>query len=168
MAQSQVYSMAQDQFLLVAVNLLHKGFVEAKRTDAKALYQQIATGKTVKLTTVQMDDASRADFHLSLSHSEFLGRLNFGAFRASVTALTANIARALQEQRELKVFSAQHGGNAVIFGITAVTLERGQRNVMVLAADTREAGAATILQLMYLDPTQFAGGPATAQTAPAN
>lgn len=168
MAQSQVYSMAQDQFLLVAVNLLHKGFVEAKRTDAKALYQQIATGKTVKLTTVQMDDASRADFHLSLSHSEFLGRLNFGAFRASVTALTANIARALQEQRELKVFSAQHGGNAVIFGITAVTLERGQRNVMVLAADTREAGAATVLQLMYLDPTQFAGGPATAQAAPTN
>lgn len=155
--------MAQDQFLLIAVNLLHKGFVEAKRTDAKALYQQIATGKTVKLTTVDMADASRADFHLSLSHSEFRGRLNFGAFRASVAALTANIARALQEQRELKVFCAQHGGNAVIFGITAVTLERDLRNVMVLAADTRESGAATVLQLMYLDPTQFAGGPASAQ-----
>lgn len=163
MAQTQIHSMPQDQFLLVAVNLLHKAFIEAKRTEAKALYQQIAAGRTVKLTTVQMADTSRAAFHLSLSHSEFLGRLNFGAFRASVTALTANIARALQEQRELKVFSAQHGGNAVIFGITAVTIESDLRNVMVLAADTKEAGAATILQLMYLDPTQFAAGPATAQ-----
>jgi hypothetical protein len=160
MAQSRVYSMAQDQFLLVAVNLLHRSFIEARRSDAKALYQEIASGNLVRLTTVQLADTSKADFHLSLSHSEFLGRLNFSAFRASVTALTANIARALQEKRELKVFSAQNGGNAVIFGITAVTLENGLRNVMVLAADTRGAGAATELQLMYLDPTQFAGGPA--------
>lgn len=159
MAQTQVHSMPQDKFLLVAVNLLHKAFVEATRTEAKALYQQIASGEVVKLTTVQLEDKSTVTFHLSLSHSEYQGRLNFGAFRASVAALAGNIARALQEGRELKVFAALNGGNAIIFGITAVTLEDGKPNVMVLAADSRATGEGTVLQLMYLDPTQFAGAP---------
>ncbi len=164
MAQSHVQSMPQDKFLLVAVNLLHKAFIEPTRTQAKALYQQIAAGKTINLTKVQLEDKSTAAFQLSLSHSEFKGRINFGAFRASVTALIANIAQALREERELKVFSALNGGSAMIFGITAVTLESEQRNVMVLAIDSREADATTILQLMYLDPTQFAGGAAAPQT----
>ena len=162
MPQSQIQSMPQDKFLLVAVNLLHKAIVEATRTQAKALYQQIAREEVVRLTKVQLVDNSIASFKLSLSHSEFQGRLNFGAFRASATALIANIAQALREERELKVLNALNGGSAMIFGITAVTLENNQRNVMVLAVDSSEEGEATILQLMYLDPTQFAGGSAQA------
>ena len=164
MPQSQIQSMPQEKFLLVAVNLLHKAFIEATRTQAKALYQQIEGGKTVNLTRVQLVDNSTAAFQLSLAHSEFQGRLNFGAFRASVTTLIANIAKALNEERELKVFNALNGGSAMIFGITAVTLEDNQRNVMVLAIDTPEAGDSTILQLMYLDATQFAGGAGAGET----
>ena len=163
MPPSQIQSMPQDKFLLVAVNLLHKAIVEATRTQAKALYQEIASDKVVNLTRVQLVDDSIASFQLSLSHSEFAGRLGFGAFRASVTALIANIAQALREERELKVLNALNGGSAMIFGITAVTVENSQRNVMVLAVDSSEEGDATILQLMYLDPTQFAGGSAPAQ-----
>jgi len=51
----------------------------------------------------------------------------------------------------------------MIFGITAVTLEDGERNVMVLAADLCKEGDATLLQLMYLDPMQFAAASAPAQ-----
>jgi hypothetical protein len=162
MAQTNVQSMPQDKFLLVAVNLLHKAFIEATRTEAKALYQQIAAEKVVNLTKVQLVDKSTAAFKLSLSQSEFQGRLNFGAFRASVTTLIANIAQALREERELKVFNALNGSGAMIFGITAVTIEDSQRNVMVLAIDSDGAGGATTLQLMYLDPAQFAGGAASA------
>jgi hypothetical protein len=84
-----------------------------------------------------------------------------------VTALIANIAQALREERELRVFNALNDGSAMIFGITAVTVDDNQRNVMVLAVDSSEAGEATVLQLMYLDPSQFAGGaaPAKADTA---
>lgn len=163
MAPSQIQSMPQDKFLLVAVNLLHKAIVEATRTQAKALYLEIASGKIVNLTRVKLVDDSIASFQLSLSLSEFKGRLNFGAFRASVTALVGNIAQALREERELRVLNALNGGSAMIFGITAVTMENSQQNVMVLAVDSSEGGDATILQLMYLDPTQFAGGPASAQ-----
>ena len=166
MSQSQIQSLPQDKFLLVAVNLLHKAFIEATRIEAKALYQKIAGEEVVNLTRVELVDKSIARFQLSLSHSEFIGRLNFGAFRASVTALIANIAQALREERELRVFNALNEGSAMIFGITAVTVEDNQRNVMVLAVDSSEAGEATVLQLMYLDPSQFAGGatPAKADT----
>ena len=67
MPQSQIQSMPQDKFLLVAVNLLHKAIVEATRTEAKALYQQIASEKVVNLTKVQLIDDSIASFKLSFS-----------------------------------------------------------------------------------------------------
>ncbi len=121
--------MPQDKFLLVAVNLLHKAFIEATRTEAKALYQKLAVEQVVNLTKVELVDKSVATFQLSLSHSEFNGRINFGAFRASVTALVANITQALRDERELKVFNALNDGGAMIFGITAVTVEDNQRNV---------------------------------------
>ena len=157
MSQSQVQSMPQETFLLVAVNLLHKAFIEATRIEAKALYKRIADDEIVTLTRVKLADDFTATFQLSLSYSEFQGRLNFGAFRASVAALVANISRALQEKRELKVFNALNEGSA-IFGVTAVTLEDDKHNVMVLATNSSEGEAATVLQLMYLDPSQFAAG----------
>jgi hypothetical protein len=165
MSRFQIQSIAQEKFLLVAVNLLQQSLVEAMRTEAKQRYSQLYNGNTVPLATVRMEDNSTAAFHLSLSHSEFKGRLNFGAFRASVSALIRNIARAMREQKEIKVFNALNGGSAMIFGITAVTLEGGQTNVMVLAADSRKDGGATSLQLMYLDPTQFS---TPAESAPSD
>ncbi|MEZ5571559.1 MAG: hypothetical protein R3E64_05990 [Halioglobus sp.] len=156
MSHFQMQSMPQEKFLLVAVNLVHQALVEATRTEAKKTYNQLFNGNTVELTTVRMEDESTASFQLSLAHSEFKGKLNFGAFRASVSTLVGNVARALREQKEIKVFNALNGGSAMIFGITAVTLENNQTNVMVLAADTRKEADATTLQLMYLDPTQFA------------
>ena len=163
MSLSQSQSISQDKFLLLSANLLHQAFIEAPRTDAKKVYKQLLTGETVNLTTVQMAQDARAAFHVSLSHSEFRGQLNFSAFRASVTGLVAKIAVALREEREVRVFNALNGGSAMIFGITAVTLEDGERNVMVLAADLCKEGDATLLQLMYLDPMQFAAASAPAQ-----
>jgi hypothetical protein len=110
------------------------------------------------LTTLQMTGGERAAFHLSLSHTEFCGTLNFSGFRASVSTLIARIASALRDEKEVQVFNALNGGGAMIFGLTAVTLEDGQRNVMVLAADPSVTAGATELQLMYLDPTQFSAG----------
>ena len=157
MARIQTQSISQEKFLLVAVNLLHKAFVVAPRTEAKSTYTQIAAGKTAHLTMVQMADDAMAGFDLSLAHSEFQGRLSYSAFRSSVTTLIGNITRALREKKDLKVFNALNGGSAMIFGITAVTVQDDQANVMVLAADPGEAGASTTLQLMYLDPAQFSG-----------
>lgn len=156
MAQLQTQSIPREKFLLMAINLLHKAFIESARTDAKNVYKDISAGKAIHLTTVKMEDDSTVRFNLSLDHSEFRGKLNYGAFRASLATLIANITEALREEKEFPLFNADASDSNMIFGITAVTVEEEKPNVMVLGADVGGQGAATMLRLMYLDPKQFA------------
>ncbi|MFV8817641.1 hypothetical protein [Haliea sp. E17] len=156
MAQTSSHTLTRDQFLTIAVNLLHRAFVESPRTDAKNLYRALAEGKRVALTNLKMDDGSTVRFDLSLDHSEFVGTLNYGAFRASLRSVLGNIAQALQEKKDFPVFTAQNEPNRSIFGITGVTVEDGTPAVMVLASITDSSSPAVLLQLAYLDHTQFA------------
>jgi hypothetical protein len=77
---------------------------------------------------------------VSLAHDEYRGKLNYAAFRASLTNLIGNISKALSEERELRVSNASNGGSVMIFGITTVMHEDNKPNVMVLAADTGQEG----------------------------
>lgn len=163
MAATQPKRMPTDKFLTLSINLLNKALLEASRTDAKALYRELSEGQVLPLTRVQMEDKSEVRFDLTLDHSEYRGRLNFGAFRESVTLLVASIADALRAQKPVKVFTAEHDPNIVLFGVTAVTLDNQQPSVMVLGADSSSGRAVVQLQLMYLSHGQF-----VEQTADAN
>ncbi len=154
MSQASTHPLPPDKFLLLAANLLHRALVEPGRTEAKQLYRRIEDGERLPLANVRMEDDSTAAFGLSLDHSEFRGKLNYGAFRASVNALLANIGQVVREEKPVQVFSAQDGGESMIFGVPAVTVEQGRTNLLVLSADPG-AGGATELRLMYLDPLQF-------------
>lgn len=169
-AQTTLTSMEPQRFLLMAAHLIHRALVEPSRTECKQCYRALEDGKVTPLARVEMEDKSQAHFTLALEHSEFRGRLNFGAFSASVKLLLANIAKAIEEDKPLRIFGAQDGsaegaqGGAMIFGVTAVTVEDNTPNVMVLAADPSDADQ-TRLQLMYLDPAQFVSQPAQEQDA---
>ncbi len=155
-AQSQTQEIPQDKFLTMSANLLHKAFVEAARTDSKNLYRQLSEGSRVALTQVQMEDKSTVRFDLSLDHTEYQGKLNYSAFRASVATLIANLADALQKEQEIPVFNAQDDTGVMMFGITAVTVDDDKPSVMVLGADPGGAQATIELRLLYIDPQQFA------------
>jgi hypothetical protein len=154
MSQLQEQSISQDRFLTMAANLLHRAFIEASRTEAKKLYRALAEGQKVGLSRVEMEDKSILEVGLCLDHSEFRGKLNYGAFRASVATLLAQTAETLKEEKPVPTFTPQSGEGATIFGITAVTVEDDKPNVMVLASETG-AQATVMLQLMYVDPQQF-------------
>jgi hypothetical protein len=156
MANARQQSIPRDRFLLMAANLLHKAFIEASRTDAKNLFRALAAGSAVRLTRVQMEDESVLGVSLSLDHSEFRGKLNFGAFRASVGTLIGNVGQTLKEQRDYPMFGGDEQNRQTIFGITAVTVEDHQPNVMVLGSEPVDADASVTLRLMYVDPSQFA------------
>ena len=162
MAGTQTHTLPTDKFLTLSVNLLHKVFLEATRTEAKNLYRDISEGKVVPLTRVRMEDGSEVRFEVGLDHSEYRGRLNFGAFRAGLTLLVANIADALREEKPVKTFHAEHDPNVVIFGISAVTVEEGEPSVLVLGADAGSGQPSVVLQLMYLEQGQFAEQPGAA------
>lgn len=155
MARIETQSIPREQFLTIAVNLLHRAFVEAKRDDAKNLFRAISEGKRVALTNVQMEDKSSVRFDLSVDISEYEGALNFGAFRASLTALMSNLAAALKSEQEIPTFSAQGDPDNIIFGVTGVNVDRGIPSVLVLSTQADARDAAIQLRLMYLDYNQF-------------
>ena len=155
MAQFQSHSLPQEKFLTISINLLHAAFVDASRTNAKKVFRNLSEGRPVHLTTVQMEDKSTVRFDLSMDHSEFRGKLNFGAFRASVAILVSNIAKALHEEEKIKVFNAEQDSGNILFAISAPTLEDGKANVMALGANLAGQQGTLMLRLMYLDPDQF-------------
>jgi len=164
MAQNPNKSIPRDQFLTIAVNLLYKAFLENRRTEAKNVFRDMATGRTVHLTNVVMEDKSQVRFDVALDQSEYRGKLNFGAFRASLAMLVAQLSDALRAGKDIKVFSEQNNPDNVVFGLSAATEDEGEVNVMVLGADSNAARGSIELRLQYLDPAQFA---AEAQATPA-
>jgi hypothetical protein len=159
MSASNTQSIPQDQFLTMAVNLLHKAFIESSRTQAKNIYKEILAGKSITLTNVRMEDNSTARFDLALDHSEYRGGINFGAFRASLTMLLSSLGGSLNEKKAVTTFSAHDDSNMMIFGVTGVTKEGEDPNVMVLGAEMSADRPSILLKLMYLDHEQFAVDP---------
>jgi hypothetical protein len=155
MSASTTHSLSQDKFLTLAANLLYKAFLGNSRTQAKNVYKELAQGKTACLTTVQMEDKSTVRFDIALDHSEYRGTINFGAFRSSVTLLISSLSESLKEAEKIPVFSAHGDSNVMIFGVTAVTREAENANVMVLGADMAADRPSVLLKLMYLDHEQF-------------
>lgn len=165
MSQSQTQPISRDKFLIMAANLLHKVLLDVPRTEAKTLYQNISKGDVIQLATVKMEDQSTVRFRASLDHSEFKGKLNFGAFRSSLALLVSNLGQALSDEKEVPVFTEEGDPNAMIFGITAITQEQNQANIMVLGANTGDAQASVMLRLMYIDNSQFLEPEAPAKNA---
>jgi len=155
MAQNQSHTIPRDQFLTIAVNLLYKAFLENRRTEAKNVFRDMAAGKVVHLTTVQMEDRAQVRFDIALDHTQFCGKLNFGAFRASLAVLVAQLSDALRAGKDIKVFSDQGNPDNIIFGLSAHTEVDGDVNIMVLGVDFSPARGSVELRLQYLDPAQF-------------
>ena len=159
MSASTTHSLSQDKFLTMAANLLYKAFLENSRTKAKNVYKELLDKKEVPLTTVKMEDQSTIRFDVALDHSDYRGALNFGAFRANVTQLISSLGQALQKEETVPVFTSQDGSESVIFGVTALSREADETNVMVLSADISATRPTVLLKLMYLDHEQFTANP---------
>ena len=155
MSASTTQSMPQDKFLTMAANILHKAFIESSRTRAKNAYKALILGKTVLLTTVQMEDKSTVRFNVALDYTEFRGTINYSTFRTSLALLLTSLSESLQKGEPLTVFSAHQDPNSMIFGVSAVTAEAENQNVMVLGADMGGGEPSVVLKLMYLDQEQF-------------
>ena len=170
MSQTQTQSIPRDQFLRMAANLLHKTLLEVPRTQAKNTFKELSQGRPFHLATVKMEDESTVRFSVNLDHSEFRGKLNFGAFRTSLGLLVSNLGQALIDNKEFTVFSEKTNPDVMIFGVTAVTREADNTNVMVLGTDISDGQPSVLLRLLYLDESQFiepktAGGPQQEQSA---
>jgi hypothetical protein len=153
MSQLDQQNLSRESFLTMAGNILFKSLLELPRTQAKQVFRKVDEGGRIALITVRMENDADVRFDLSLDSSEFRGRLNYGAFRASVATLVASISQQLKDGVEVPVFSEQSSGT-LLFGVPAPTEEAGEVNVLMLAADLSGAGSVH-LKLQYMDPDQF-------------
>ena len=148
------YKITPGMFMTMATNVLYKTLLEASRTDAKRLFNAVVDGKQTALMSVLMDDETEVRFDLGLDHSEFRGeRINFKAFRASLQGLVAALGDTVRAEQEVPVFTEKTDGS-ILFGVTGLTQDEGQLNVMMLGANMRSPGR-VLLKLQYLDPAQF-------------
>ena len=149
----QSHTFEPDKFITIAVNLLHKVFVDSSRDEAKRLFLKVKGGDTAHLVRIKMEDDSELDMKLSLDHSEFLGKLNYAAFKNVLQAMLARIAQQVQGGGELDVFTDEETGS-ILFNLPGMMQDGEHLNMLVLGADLAEQGAVT-LKLQFLDVSQF-------------
>jgi hypothetical protein len=156
MTEFQNFKLSPANFLTIASNVLYKTLLEAPRTTSKKLFKAIGDGRKVSLLDVSINEDTSLRFDLALDHSEFRGgRLNFTAFRNSLTVLVGTLSESLKKEAEVSVFTEQTDGS-MLFGVPGVTRDEEQVNVLMLGVDLRGPGS-VLLKLQYIDPDQFDG-----------
>ena len=63
-------TLTNDQLGRLAVNLLHKAFIEATRTVSKRLFRQLEGGDEVAVTQLELDDKQTVQLLMKLDTSE--------------------------------------------------------------------------------------------------
>lgn len=160
----QTKQMDTNEFATIAVNLLHRSILEADRTSAKRIFRELEAGRTVSLTKLRMDDGGMVRVDLSLESEAFNGALNYSAFRDGVLVLVAKISDELREGKRVPVFKPlgekadmpEHIADSQLFGASGATVHDGTVNILMLGAKSNPAQAVVTLQLLYVDPGQFA------------
>ena len=157
MSNFQSHSMSAVKFLTVSTNILHKTFVEGSRTSAKAVFSAIFDGKRAGLITVKMEDDSESRFDVTLDHSEFRGKLNFGVFKSILTHMLLQISDYVKSEKEVQVFTDEESGR-ILFGLPGILENKGEVNALVLGADMTSPGTVNLM-LQFVDPDQFLHAP---------
>ena len=154
MTEFQNFKLSSANFLTMATNVLYKTLLEAPRTSSKNIFKAVSDGRKVSLLDVRIDEETNLRFDLTLDHSEFRGdRLNFAAFRNSITMLIGKLSESLKKEAEVSVFTEQTDGS-MLFGVPGVTREKETVNVLMLGANLRGPGS-VLLKLQYIDSDQF-------------
>lgn len=162
-----------NQFATIAVNLLHRGILEADRTTAKRIFRELEEGRTVGLTNLKMEDGGMLRWDLTLDARAFQGSLNFSAWRDGVLALVARMSDELREGKSLTVFHPLDAEDQLpddmvghkLFGTMGITVHDGTVNTLLLGARPDPEKPIVTLQLVYVDPAQFATSESSATSS---
>lgn len=133
--------------------MLSKVFIDASRDDAKGLFQAIYRGNQVPFMTFELRSGVTVDCQLALDWSEYVGKLNFSAFRNAVARHLDRVAIALKQEEALNVFDNDET-NDIIFHHPGIIESNGQVNVIVTGIEQRQPNAMCV-KLQFLDPVKL-------------
>ena len=155
-------TLTEEQLATISGNMLQKTLIDVSRTVGKRIFRELESGTRIALTQLRMEDESLVRLDLSLDHSEFRGALNFSLFRDSVLALLSGLGNTLRDENaSLQVMrmldeSGQATGDRRLFGVPGVIEVDGVQNMLVMGATPSPSEPVVLIELMYINPEQFA------------
>ena len=161
-------TLTDEQFATISVNVLHQTLIEVSRTVGKRIFRELEAGTRVALTQLRMEDGGQVRLDLTLDQTEFHGALNFSLFRDSVLALLAKMTETLKSEATplpaLRMMD--EGGQATserrLFGVPGLVVVDGVPNMLMMGATPSPSEPVVLIELMYIDPEQFAQSDASA------
>lgn len=145
------HRLAQKELATALHNNLRKRFFEVSKLDSKQLFLAVQRGESIPFLEVVMPEQGQLRFDLQLDYSLFEGRLNFSRFRRALDAHLARLARAIESEQALNVYTAGKDSDFVLNHPGAID-DDGQLNFMLTRIHQLSAGRA-ILQLFFVDPS---------------
>jgi len=151
----------QPQQILAAIHehLVNTFFRQAK-TDAKKAFTQLSSGESIPFIEISSESQGDVACMLALDHSEYIGKLNFSAFRDILGAHLHLVGEKLKSEENLNIFTNEQTGD-MLFNIPGILQRDDAINVLVTGIEQRKAGELTI-RMMFLDPANFTGNGANA------
>ena len=147
-------SLKPEQLLSISAQALYKTFFETARDQSKQIFKELEKGKTCSLYVMKIANGQEIQGKLSLDKTEFVGKINYSAFRAGLEVMVKRIADKINKKEDLNIFTNEDNGE-LVFHIPGFVENDGQVNILVLGVVQQAAGVIG-QKLMFLDPTQFA------------
>ncbi len=142
------------KLLLAAVNEnLNRHFYADSRDSAKSLYNEISKGSSTPFMRIDTGEAGEVFCELSLDHTLYVGKLNFGKFRKALAMMMLGIKTRIESDQPLGAMSSDSG--EIMFNIPGIVKEDDQMNVIVCSFRQLGPGLSSV-RLMYLDPDKYA------------
>jgi hypothetical protein len=149
------HSIAPEQLLTLATNVLQQAFFRGPRLEAKRRYQFLDSGRTIFLLKLRLEDGSELEVNLRLDRSEQRSKLNFSAFRQLVGRLVVECVERLNKKQPLNLFANAEQQRTVFLIPAAHQQADDVVDMLVLAVELSQPGT-LLLELMFIDPGQFA------------
>ncbi len=152
-------TMTYDQLGNLAANLLHKAFIESKRTVSKGLFRRLEVGETVSVTRLEFEGDETVQLNMNLDTSQYRGELNYSKFRDSIVALLQDLIEIMKEEGALKTYqeqsASQQGTGKVLIGARGATVHANDLNVLMCTMAPSPNEPLILAGLMYMDADQF-------------
>ena len=152
MANNEI-NISPEQMLVAIHQHLRARFFDASKTLSKQAFNDLNDGKKMPLVEISSPDLGDVIGILSLDSSDFVGKLNYSAFRDALGSHLNRCAEKLKNEEGLNIFSNEETG-AMLFNVPGLVQIDDQLNVIVTGIEQSKPGEIDI-KLMFLHPDNF-------------
>lgn len=155
-------SISQEKMLVSIHEQLSVHFFGCGKTVSKSEFNMLKEGEQIELLTISSSTRGDIKGMLALNASQFVGKLNYSAFRDALGAHLNHIAHCINNKQSLNVLTNQDNG-AFLYNLPGFVERDGQLNVLVTGVVQEKPGE-IVISLMFLNPDAYRA--AAAEAAP--